>query len=247
MPKDVRKLEVSTEKKRTEDVPCISCKTVTKHIMLASVDVNGEDFYGHNSVQYGSEHQIVQCRGCESITFRHTHWNSEDYDFGPDGPELNTVTNLYPSRSEGRNPINDSQLLPSDVQRIYHETLKAMNNDQPVLAGVGIRAIVESVCRDKKAKGDNLYAKIDNLISLGVLTKDGAQILHQVRSLGNKAAHDVKPHSTEQLALAVDVCEHLFLGVYVLPHHAKRTFKKPRSAKRPPRQRISRPPGTAPS
>jgi len=225
MPEDTRQQEVLVPENETADVPCIGCKQSTKHAVLASVDVKGQDFYGINSVEYGSSYQIVQCRGCESITFRSTHWNSEDIDPGPQGLEWNVTTHLYPSRSEGRGQINDVHLLPSDVQRIYNETLKAMNNEQPVLAGVGIRAIVEGVCRDKNAQGSNLYQKIDDLISIGVLTKDGAQILHQVRSLGNDAAHDVKPHSTEQLGLALDVCEHLFLGVYVLPHHAKATFK----------------------
>jgi hypothetical protein len=62
-------------------------------------------------------------------------------------------------------------------------------------------------------------------VGLGVLTQDGADILHKLRTLGNDAAHEVKPHSLQELGLAFDVVDHLLLGVYILPDHAKKTFK----------------------
>jgi hypothetical protein len=70
-----------------------------------------------------------------------------------------------------------------------------------------------------------LEAKIDSLVNLGVLTSEGAIILHKVRTLGNNAAHEVKPHTSEQLNLALDVAEHLLKGVYILPYFANQTFK----------------------
>ncbi|MRR37470.1 DUF4145 domain-containing protein, partial [bacterium] len=58
----------------------------------------------------------------------------------------------------------------------------------------------------------------------GLLTGDGAQILHRLRVLGNDAAHEVKPHTAEQLALAMDVVEHLLQGAYIFPGKARHTF-----------------------
>src|SRR5665213_4287430 len=78
-----------------------------------------------------------------------------------------------------------------------------MNNDQPVLTGIGLRALVETICKDKKASGGNLVEKIGSLVSLGVLTADGATILHRIRTLGNDAAHEVKPHTAEQLGICL--------------------------------------------
>jgi hypothetical protein len=46
----------------------------------------------------------------------------------------------------------------------------------------------------------------------------------KIRTLGNDAAHEVKPHKPKQLSLALDVCEHLMKGVYLLPHYAEETF-----------------------
>ncbi|MDO9312314.1 DUF4145 domain-containing protein [Nitrosomonas sp.] len=207
------------------DVQCSKCKRVNKHLVLSSVDVSGENWFGENSLQYWSEYQVIMCQGCETTTFRSTSQNTEDWDFvDHETVEYNQTVNLYPSRSEGRNPLKDVYLLPPNVQRIYEETIKAINNDQPVLAGIGIRAIVETVCKDKNSPGSNLVQKINGLVFQGVLSPDGATILHKIRTLGNDSAHEVKPHKAEQLGLALDVCEHLFQDVYVLPYYAAKTF-----------------------
>lgn len=111
------------------------------------------------------------------------------------------------------------------MEGIYLETIKALNSSQSILTGIGIRAIIETICKDKNANGGDLLNKIDDLVTQGVLTKEGAAILHKLRILGNKAAHEVRPHDDVQLGLALDVIDHLLLGVYVLPHHASKTFK----------------------
>ena len=212
------------------DVSCLKCKRATKHKVLASSEEEfacmgtDDNFYAY------TDYQIVQCQGCETVSFRVFSENSEDIDFSYEedgntvGSPVQAVT-LYPSRNEGRGVIKDDYLLPPKIQRIYKETINAFNNQQPVLGGMGIRALVESICKDKQAKGKDLFHKINDLVVIKVLTSDGATILHQIRTLGNDAAHEVKPHKFEQLSLAMDVCEHLLQGVYILPEHAKETFK----------------------
>ena len=115
--------------------------------------------------------------------------------------------------------------LPSKVQRIYAETLQALNSKSPILAGIGLRALVETVCHEKSAQGANLLQKIDDLTAKSVLTPAGAQILHKIRTLGNAAAHEVKPHSEKQLGLAMDVVEHLLTDVYILPKQVEAEFE----------------------
>jgi hypothetical protein len=206
------------------DVPCLLCKHLTKHEILASVDFTGRD-EGYGGVEYWTHHQVIRCRGCESISYRTVDGNAMTYEYvEPDGIEYLEQIELFPNRNTGRLPMKDAYLLPPNVQRIYEETIKATNNDQPVLTGIAVRALVETVCKDKQAAGHNLVQQIDSLVQLGALTADGAIILHKIRTLGNAAAHEVKPHTTEQLGLALDVCEHLLKGVYVLPKHASETF-----------------------
>ncbi len=92
----------------------------------------------------------------------------------------------------------------------------------PVLTGIGIRAIVETVCRERSSPGRNLAEKIGGLITLNLITQTEAEILHDLRFMGNKAAHEVKAHTTEELNLAFDIVEHLLKAVYLLPEQAKR-------------------------
>lgn len=209
------------------DVTCRECKRATKHLVFSDVRLKGsEDMGPHDYFMWYDEYQIVQCQGCETISFRKTHENSEDYhQTGPEDVEHTLYVDLYPNPEEGRDTLEDDHLLPSNLQRIYSETIKSINAGQTVLTGIGIRAIVETVCKDKNSNGKDLYAKINDLVTQGVLTKDGADILHKLRTLGNEAAHEVKPHDNVQLGLALDVIDHLLQGVYILPYHAKAKFK----------------------
>jgi hypothetical protein len=211
------KIQNDKDAKQKVDVSCGTCKRSTKHLILCSVELTGRETKMSNEVfRWINQYQIIQCQGCETISFRKTHTNSEDFD---------DYIDVYPNPEEGRKSIADDHLLPSNLQRIYTETLKALNAGHFVLTGIGIRAIVETICKDKQANGKDLLIKINDLVTHGVLTKDGADILHKLRTLGNEAAHEVKPHDTVQLGLAFDVIDHLLQGVYILPYHAKTKFK----------------------
>lgn len=60
---------------------------------------------------------------------------------------------------------------------------------------------------------------------MGLLSVEGCDLLQKMRVLGNDAAHSVKPHTKEQLSVALDVVDNLLLNVYVLSHHSNTTFK----------------------
>jgi hypothetical protein len=192
-------------------IPCGKCHGKTCHRVVVSVD-----FEGKFLTNYQENYQVVQCQGCRTFSFRKA--------FVSEIKEANSE-DLYPSRVAGRHELSQVYLLPPEVARIYKETHSALCDKQPVLAGIGIRALIETVCKEKVAQGGNLEKKIDSLVATGVLTKDGAEILHSLRVLGNVAAHEVQPHSEETLGIAMDVVEHLLQGVYVLPKVAKKLPK----------------------
>ena len=108
---------------------------------------------------------------------------------------------------------------------IYVETHLALLSSSPILSGIGLRALLEAICKEKKAVGSDLYKKIDNLVIQRVLTPQGGSVLQHIRSLGNKAAHETKPHDVKQLSLAMEVIEHLIKDVYILPAKTKLFFK----------------------
>ena len=198
-------------------VQCIKCSLQTAHEIVASVDQSGS--FSSHDVDWHHAYQIIRCKGCKSLSYREASSTSDDYiQIGHDEYELQETIKIFPSRIEGQKDLgNDVIHLPADLRRIYRETSEALKNDSPVLAGIGLRAIVETVCKEKNAAGTDLYAKINDLASKHILTPSGTEILHKVRSLGNKAAHEVKPHTPRQLSLAMGVVEHMLKDVYILP------------------------------
>lgn len=204
---------------------CANCSGKTRHKVLQSVDIKGEGYYLNEVLSreiklYDSEikYQIVQCQGCDSISFR--KWN-----FLP-GNEVSPIdgstlciesVELYPPRFIGRNRIKQDEFLPENVAKIYNETYTAICNNQPILASIGIRALVEAVCKDKEAFGNNLEAKIDSLVTMGILTQSKSETLHSMRILGNVSVHEVKPPSEEILNTVMDIVEHLLNDVYIIP------------------------------
>lgn len=198
-------------------VPCIKCAGRTSHDVIASVDRGG--YEPDYDISWSHTYQIIRCKGCKSLSFRDASSCSDDYvQVDENQWELREEEKLFPSRIEGRKDLGEDVIhLPNDLRRIYLETAQALSNDSPVLVGIGLRAIVETVCKEKNASGGDLYAKINDMASKNVLTPASANILHKVRSLGNKAAHEVIPHTPKQLAVAMGVVEHMLKDVYILP------------------------------
>jgi hypothetical protein len=220
------KLELNKQQGKKLTCFCRDCHRETKHKIIIDATLSGTDFSGGYSTDWITEYQIARCLGCETFSFRKEAGTEHDHvQIGEHEWEYQPSVDVYPNPRQGRQPLTDVGLLQDKIQRIYEESLQALNDTQPVLCGIGIRAIIETVCKDKNATGGDLYNKINSLVGLGVLTQDGADILHKLRTLGNDAAHEVKPHSLQELGLAFDVVDHLLLGVYILPEHAKKTFK----------------------
>lgn len=213
---------------RELNLPCLKCAGKPSHKVVASFDESGSDSEFHGDTFYWNDHyQVVQCQGCKSISFRQASTNSEDhYQIGEDEWEYGESEKLFPSRLDGRTGLgNDTRYLPNNVARIYDETLTALANQCPVLSGIGLRALLETVCKEKNAVGGDLFKKIDSLLAASVLTPASAAILHKIRALGNAAAHEVKPHSDKQLGLAMDIIEHLLKEAYILPKQVESEFE----------------------
>lgn len=217
--------QVDLNKTQDEErwLTCLKCDDDTSHKVLVSVNVTEEG----DPFNFYTGYEVVQCQGCKTISFR-KNWKTDD-DIGYDpftGKEfLVDHEEVYPGRIAGRPKLKDYEHLPKQIIGIYNETHIALCNKLSVLAGVGIRALIEAVCKDKSAKGSKLEEKIADLVAMGVLTKEGADILHRLRVMGNQAAHEATPHSATDLNTAFDVVEHLLKGVYILPPKAKKLPK----------------------
>ena len=213
------KVETSIPEDVYSGIPCPDCDRNTRHKVLAQTCGHWE--YAEGAVDVYKNFKIVQCQGCLTISFCETHCCSEEMDYDDNGnlfyPESKKY---YPNRITGRSVMREANLLPHGVYLIYEEAHSALCAQLSVLSGLGIRAIVEAVCKDKEMVGRNLQEKIDALAQQGLVTAAGAGILHNLRFMGNASAHEIRTHSQKELNAAFDVIEYLLQGVYVLPRQA---------------------------
>ena len=220
----MRKIEYDKNKDKEYELACVKCDGETCHKVLFSVNILETE----NEISVSREYEIIICQGCKEVSFRLSSSCSEDMSYNEETGEINydEDVKLYPSRIAGRKQVKDMYLLPDEVLKIYKETHGALCARLNILAGIGIRALVESVCREKEAQGGNLENKIDDLVTKGVLTHDSAETLHSTRLLGNKSAHEIIAANDDELDVAMDIVENLIKTVYVIPQKAKRLNKK---------------------
>ena len=204
---------------------CATCGRETYHQVLAGA----KEFHSGTDVDWWGEYWIIQCKGCKTPSFCLRSTNTEDVDYDEQGQGflLHTIT-LYPSRIAGRPQPAWLHEMPYSIRNIFGETHSALCNRQSILAGIGIRATVEAVCRHYGLNKGNLESKIDGLTTAGKVTADGAAILHSLRFMGNNAAHETKMHTVAELGTAFEVIESIIFNALILPRRTAKLLKKPR-------------------
>jgi len=224
-------MEIDKSKDKEYRLPCKNCDGQTFHKVVASIDKTESDEI--HEIHCWEELQIIICQGCKTLSFRKTSSNSEDFDCISNEGRIsyNEREELYPSRIVGRRMLRNYYRLPSDIEKVYEETHSALCGRLTLLAGIGVRVLIEAVCNEEKTKGRGLEKKIDNLVSLGILSQKDAEILHSTRILGNKATHEAISLSERELDIAMDVVEHLLIGVYILPLKTKKMREKTQKPK----------------
>jgi hypothetical protein len=194
---------------------CLACQNDTRHHVVASLTRRFKD----PDLEFIERFQIVQCAGCGSPTFRYEKEDAESEQVDCETGEsfLATDQRLFPSR-DTRPEIAYSQFLPFAVQSVYREVLRALAADTPILVCIGLRALVESACRDLGGHG-KLKDMINGLLSSGRFRPEEAKLLDALRDAGNESAHEARALRNDQLLKALWVVEHVLTTVYLLQHH----------------------------
>ncbi len=228
-------------------VVCTKCKVRTNHKVLASIDQTGKehfiyDFDGDDFDEWyhwSSNFQIIECQGCNTISFRSEHSNSEDWN----GEDYDVNELIFPKRTDDSWNTKDFFNIPSNLRRIYRETIDCYNNDNLTLCGAGIRGLVEGLCKEsgiidgeveytkkdgtvKKSRHKDLQGKINGMHEKGILTKKHADILHEHRHLGNTAIHELSIPSKEDLKLSLEIIEHVLDNIYEIPEKGIKLRRK---------------------
>lgn len=207
---------------------CSQCNRETNHSILHKIKKSYND--DEAGIWAEGTWQIIECKGCEDVSFREVWVNSEDAD--PYDGKLFENIKLYPIRGKETLPIKPFYNVPYKVRSIYREMIDAFNNGLFVLCSAGLRATIEGICISEsifdgpvefekngttviKRKKD-LQGKIGGLFEKGLLTKYHTEILHEHRFLGNEALHSLDQPTKEELKIAIEIVDHTLDNLYEL-------------------------------
>lgn len=198
-----------------QQIYCSECNRNTNHIVHCERRVTSSD---ESSTFWTDTHYFAQCAGCDS--FRYAICTLTDDHFA-DG-DVEGIWKTYPRSEDERRPMHNSHELPNTVRIICEEVINAINSQLSVLAAIGLRTLIESVCKERNVAGNTLETLIDGLAEKGVLSNSQAQILHGHRFIGNMAAHEIRRADHVELLSALEIAESMLTTIYILPLLSKR-------------------------
>ena len=212
-----------------EKLFCNSCRQPTNHKV---VHFYSQTYWPEDNpdmpVDYAKRTwEIIQCAGCDLASFRELLVTSEDW--SPDrGPEPQETR--YPEAGPDQLEVKSFFHVPEKIDRIYRESIESFNIRNYILCAVGLRAVIEGICKDAMRNCEdakkNLEEKIEGLHKKGILTETHAKILHTLRFIGNEAVHELSTPPKDGLKEAIAIVEHTIENLYVLPQGKYRSPKK---------------------
>jgi hypothetical protein len=209
---------MATTEKTTLKHYCEKCQGDTNHHILLGKRVGIDD----PEYRLDWKYYMVQCMGCEEISFRkETHDYEVAYPDDDDKWTYEISVEIYPLPLKNHGAIDEQYILPAQIRTVYKETLEALKANCFLLAGVGFRAVIEAVCIDKQITGRTLEAKINNLSKNRFITDKEMERLHAVRFMGNDSVHDMAVPKEKALYVVLEIIEHLLKNLYIIDHHAK--------------------------
>lgn len=118
---------------------------------------------------------------------------------------------LYPQSAMDTNGV------PDNVKTAFDSALKVKNIDTAICS-LALRRVLEAICKDKGAEGNNLEKMIENMIERGILPEMYDDACWIIRQLGNSAAHaDKKVFSMHQVDQTIEFVQNIINYLYTLP------------------------------
>lgn len=209
---------------------CNQCGRSTNHDILA-VEKKTEIFED-DSINWDNSYELLKCRGCESITMRHTcQWTD-------DRPNVF----YYPPAISRRAPLwidHDlfsllySTVVPAPICGLMREIYVAVLNNSRRLAAMGIRAALESVMIERVRDRGNFKENMKAFQEAGYLSVRQAMTLDSILDAGHAAIHRGWEPTSEDVAMLLDITESIVEIVYLHENYARTLDKN--IPKRPPR------------
>ncbi len=199
---------------------CNKCGLHTNHDVVASEHGTGHEQEA-DDVWFMNAYDMLKCRGCLSITMRHTYGHKSDvYPNSP--PEVT----YYPPRIARRAPcwipklasgelISGDELVPRPIGGLMLEIYTAVQSDLRRLVAMGVRAVLESVMVERVSDQRSFKANLDAFVKAGYLSVRQQGHLEAILEAGHAAMHRVWEPTADHINILLDITESIIETVYL--------------------------------
>jgi len=230
---------LSQAEQETKMIFCNCCRNGTHHVLRARYSRPRKVFLDEDgngidneivAVTNSSDYKVIDvaeirtsiwsCNGCDEETFEYQYIDAD-----PGGTFGNTYHPPRSAASSADGTLVDIlqnkrfQKLDPKLNRLCDEVIKCFNADCLLLCSVGLRALIEGICKEKGVTNGNLEHKVDGLIKF-LPNVNLIEALHTFRFAGNSAAHELEPSSRDDAKAAIGIMEHLLNYFYDLDYKA---------------------------
>lgn len=198
--------------------PCPRCGGERSCDLLHNLTEESDDHsHPEHPMWGGANHQLLRCRGCETVFYKIESWHSEDWDvkFDPESGQdemfyPKTVSVYPPPEPKSEKPDWTWDLYRKDsvLSQVVHEMYVAKANNLNVLTAIGLRiAFDRATFLLGVDESLDLNKKIEKLEDDGRLGKIEAEHMQVAVNAGNAAAHRGWSPNDEDLAVLLNVLE----------------------------------------
>lgn len=174
--------------------------------------------HGH-SVNGGVDHSLLECRGCETVFYETSSWNSESIDqyydaYGQEQWERSNEVQTYPKPDTKTKPswFDAMQKVDAQLHNILRQMYVAYDNELHILTAIGLRTALDRATEILGIEPtDRFDMKLNQLRTDGWIGETERNVLGVVTDAGNAAAHrgwEPKKREVSQLISSLEVFLH---------------------------------------
>jgi hypothetical protein len=170
---------IMTVEKCTAAFTCTHCGNKAPMLIVAEHSRIQNHDHEDSGIEWdeGFFWEIIECPSCNGMLFRKGYWH--DYLTCESGPEYEILYPNGPAKIRG---------LPQQIAKSYEAAQRVKAIDSNAFA-VLLGRVLDLVCIDKKAEGDDLFARLEDIADKGIMPKQLAVMAHALRKLRNIGAH----------------------------------------------------------
>ncbi len=193
----------------------------------------------HSGSEWEARFEIVECRGCDSLSFRLRSWDERHDRLDPATGELVDRIELhqyYPPPASRQRP-DWLGYLPKDLQGMLGELYLALDAGSVTLPVIAARTVLDIVMREKVGDRGSFAKQLDAFCDEGHIGTRDKEILATVIESGHAAAHRGYAPTPGDVHDVLGIVEHLLERLFV--HPSRIALMKDRTPKRARSKRLA--------